>query len=213
VTLRIVIEMDNAAFHPDASEQEEAEEVVGPTTVERAAREPWRITREAFSSFSDLWAHQDLRDGARERRASILDEGMRGTGAMADSVQDVEAAVSGTSRRWIFAQPKAGAIVYLFTGDQFRTKEGETHYLRQGEKPYSALEVEYDGQSLHEAAVSQAVKAGKPVPAEVLSDYPHLEGRLCEWFVLCDQPAMGLEPHPVLGFVPICRRCVDGLMG
>ncbi|OCB43673.1 hypothetical protein A5721_23905 [Mycobacterium vulneris] len=30
---------------------------------------------------------------------------------------------------------------------------------------------------------------------------------LCAWFALCDQTATALEPHPVLGPVPICDRC------
>jgi hypothetical protein len=30
---------------------------------------------------------------------------------------------------------------------------------------------------------------------------------LCKWFALCDHPANGTMPHPVLGEVPICDRC------
>jgi len=33
----------------------------------------------------------------------------------------------------------------------------------------------------------------------------------CEWFVLCDEPAFALIEHPVLGDVPICRRCAQKL--
>lgn len=29
----------------------------------------------------------------------------------------------------------------------------------------------------------------------------------CAWFALCDHTATSLEPHPVLGDVPICDRC------
>lgn len=29
----------------------------------------------------------------------------------------------------------------------------------------------------------------------------------CEWFALCDHPATGTMPHPILGDVPICDRC------
>lgn len=29
----------------------------------------------------------------------------------------------------------------------------------------------------------------------------------CAWFALCDHTATSLEPHPVLGPVPICDRC------
>lgn len=36
----------------------------------------------------------------------------------------------------------------------------------------------------------------------------------CQWFALCDHDATQLEPHPILGQVPICDRCkakVDSL--
>jgi hypothetical protein len=31
--------------------------------------------------------------------------------------------------------------------------------------------------------------------------------RACQWFALCDNPATGHMPHPILGSVPICDRC------
>lgn len=31
----------------------------------------------------------------------------------------------------------------------------------------------------------------------------------CEWFLLCDNPAVTTQSHPVLGNVPICQRCAD----
>jgi hypothetical protein len=30
---------------------------------------------------------------------------------------------------------------------------------------------------------------------------------ICQWFLLCDRPATGTTPHPVLGSVPTCDRC------
>lgn len=30
----------------------------------------------------------------------------------------------------------------------------------------------------------------------------------CEWFALCTNEATYLEPHPILGHVPICDRCL-----
>lgn len=33
----------------------------------------------------------------------------------------------------------------------------------------------------------------------------------CEWFVLCDNRAVGTVAHPVLGSVPTCQRCADKL--
>lgn len=33
--------------------------------------------------------------------------------------------------------------------------------------------------------------------------------RRCEWFVLCENVATHLEPHPILGEVPACDRCVQ----
>lgn len=32
---------------------------------------------------------------------------------------------------------------------------------------------------------------------------------ICEWFLLCDHFASKTRPHPVLGDVPICKRCDD----
>lgn len=29
----------------------------------------------------------------------------------------------------------------------------------------------------------------------------------CSWFAKCDRVAYGVEPHPVLGLVPICPPC------
>lgn len=31
----------------------------------------------------------------------------------------------------------------------------------------------------------------------------------CQWFAMCDNPATSEEPHPILGKVPICKRCQD----
>lgn len=33
----------------------------------------------------------------------------------------------------------------------------------------------------------------------------------CEWFARCGNEAWSLEPHPILGDVPICQRCADKL--
>lgn len=34
---------------------------------------------------------------------------------------------------------------------------------------------------------------------------------ICEWFLLCTQPAHTRRSHPVLGDVPICLRCAAKL--
>ena len=33
----------------------------------------------------------------------------------------------------------------------------------------------------------------------------------CEWFAMCNNAATTTEPHPILGDVPICKRCADKL--
>lgn len=32
---------------------------------------------------------------------------------------------------------------------------------------------------------------------------------ICEWFLLCANEASVLVPHPILGEVPTCTRCVE----
>ena len=29
----------------------------------------------------------------------------------------------------------------------------------------------------------------------------------CKWFMHCDNPAIARRSHPILGAVPICKRC------
>ena len=31
----------------------------------------------------------------------------------------------------------------------------------------------------------------------------------CRWFASCENIAVTVQPHPVLGDVPICQRCLD----
>jgi hypothetical protein len=44
-----------------------------------------------------------------------------------------------------------------------------------------------------------------PWPSTPLTPWERPQG--CEWFALCDRPATGFTPHPVLGSVPTCDRC------
>lgn len=39
-----------------------------------------------------------------------------------------------------------------------------------------------------------------------------LEAKQCKWFALCQHPAVSVLPHPVLGEVPVCDRCIDMTM-
>lgn len=38
-----------------------------------------------------------------------------------------------------------------------------------------------------------------------------LDGVTCEWWAMCANDATGVEPHPVIGDVPICDRCAAKL--
>jgi hypothetical protein len=38
-----------------------------------------------------------------------------------------------------------------------------------------------------------------------------MEGAACAWWLNCTNEAVTVEPHPILGKVPICARCRDKL--
>lgn len=35
------------------------------------------------------------------------------------------------------------------------------------------------------------------------------ETTICKWFLLCENEATTTRSHPILGDVPICKRCDD----
>lgn len=41
------------------------------------------------------------------------------------------------------------------------------------------------------------------------TDAPTPDAKLCDWFVLCDNPATGYVWHPALGYVATCERCAQ----
>lgn len=44
---------------------------------------------------------------------------------------------------------------------------------------------------------------------EDIDPYADIEMVDCAWFAKCTNTAIAVEPHPVLGPVPICERCRD----
>lgn len=38
---------------------------------------------------------------------------------------------------------------------------------------------------------------------------PPLRLPVCEWYLLCTNPATRTIPHPILGRVPACDRCAE----
>lgn len=44
-----------------------------------------------------------------------------------------------------------------------------------------------------------------PLPAQLLGE---LLLPVCQWFAMCGNPATYVQLHPVLGRVPICKRCL-----
>ena len=48
---------------------------------------------------------------------------------------------------------------------------------------------------------------GKKGAPKKWRDEPKEKLGTCQWFIMCLNPATGVEPHPILGEVPICTRC------
>jgi hypothetical protein len=44
---------------------------------------------------------------------------------------------------------------------------------------------------------------------EVLAEMKSVTHAPCKWFALCDHAAVTTRAHPILGNVPICKRCDD----
>jgi hypothetical protein len=43
-----------------------------------------------------------------------------------------------------------------------------------------------------------------------VADVAVVDGKvICGWFALCDQPATHAVDHPILGWIPVCTRCVE----
>lgn len=36
-----------------------------------------------------------------------------------------------------------------------------------------------------------------------------INATICQWYARCYNPIAGTTPHPILGDVPICKRCAD----
>src|SRR4051794_17231694 len=60
--------------------------------------------------------------------------------------------------------------------------------------------------------VGQCVVIVTPSLYHHCHDQPRKEPPMsCQWFALCDNEAVGVVVHPVLGNVPTCQRCADKL--
>lgn len=59
----------------------------------------------------------------------------------------------------------------------------------------------------HIDAIRPAVVDGNEPAVEFTGAEADVLEVACAWFALCDNTATALEPHPVLGPVPICNRC------
>lgn len=137
-------------------------------TVESAGlpREPWQMTRKEFEK-GGFYQHSVLRDDAPD----IGPDGFRsGIGP------NVVLATTGTPTDIMQMRygTKAGRPVYAVPkSETIDTPNGRK--IKDGFKPGSKIIPSRDHQPLHEAVVEQAIREGKPVPPEVLADYPDLK--------------------------------------
>jgi hypothetical protein len=73
---------------------------------------------------------------------------------------------------WATGAAKPGAVAYTFkVADHVRKNGGP---FKQGSKPVAVTTLKAV-EPVHKALVRQALKEGKPVPADVLSEYPDLQ--------------------------------------
>lgn len=131
-----------------------------------AAKEPWQMTRKEFDK-SDFYQHNILHPD----RPSVGPEGFRsGIGP------NVIGATSGKPLNIIEARygTKAGRPVYVVPKDAIVSSPNGPK-IKPGWVPGNKIIPRYDFQPLHEAIVEQALREGKQVPKEVLSEYPNLE--------------------------------------
>jgi hypothetical protein len=56
----------------------------------------------------------------------------------------------------------------------------------------------------HDGATDHAQRIGSLVETTATG---YEVAATCEWFLLCDHPAVTLRHHPILGNRPICARC------
>jgi len=152
------------------TQREWNETIVDPDYV----REPWKLTENQFHS--RYGQHIDIRakapEEAEEHLQSIKQEGFRSS--YLNTFSPTRTGVQHTYTPWEKQHmTKAGKKVYAVPEKYIKSDR----YIKSGWRPFDdeVVDIEYDGQPLHEAIVKKALKAGKPVPPEVLKDYPELK--------------------------------------
>jgi len=142
---------------PPASAEEDARETAQPAEVTKAAKQPWEMTKREFAKSEPLSSSQQ----ADERFVSLLlKRGEKGqSGLVTVTWKQMLKAKEETGAMGIEKMNNAaGLISPLIAGKQ---------YAIQPRSGYHSL--------FHEASVKAAVREGKPVPPEVLADYPDLK--------------------------------------
>ncbi len=137
---------------------------------ESEAKQPWQITRREFQR--GYLQHTDLRSASEEEAI--------------EKVRRIQ--LSGFESGYLNTIPPTEGLPNNVIDQQYGTRRGKITYavpleftkngkIVAGWKPKESeiVKVEYDYEPLHRAIVRRALSEGKPVPAEVLKDYPDLK--------------------------------------
>jgi len=152
----------NAPTAPVAPETQAASPSVPEQAPEAVAgaKEPWQMTREEFQGETLLSGvpHPSLQSRYATDFPNMAAE-------FAEQMQAIGAPEPGTSGKGVVR-------VYRRTGSKYRTQN--EYSLPDNASPLAEMTPQEARDNPHKALVSRAIREGKPVPPEVLAEYPDL---------------------------------------